>query len=323
MKKKKKINEPIIINQEPLSTTTIGKIEIKENGPIFAIIGIAIFVICIILLPTISEWVTSLSNPNIVDNVPPGTAVTPPSKDEEEDNSEIKYYELKDDLLIILNGFNFSNFRVDSSTNVLTFTLANQNGDSEFFSKSNYYLELYTTDELLLQRIKLTTEIINGSITFTYDIKEALTNGTISKVAIVLKTDEDCPPIELGTDAKNNSILTCEKDNEILTYQFVHENNVYHLTQITEQNSYKTTNPNYSTYLQEYTALSNNYSGINGVKTTLSPTATGFSFETNIDLEEISVANYHRIFKKDIYYDKNTEARVVSFELSASGYTCS
>ena len=46
MKKKKKTNEPIIINQEPLSTTTIGKIEIKDNGPIFAIVGIAIFVIC-------------------------------------------------------------------------------------------------------------------------------------------------------------------------------------------------------------------------------------------------------------------------------------
>lgn len=323
MKKKKKTNEPIIINQEPLSTTTIGKIEIKDNGPIFAIVGIVIFVICIILLPTISEWVASLSNPNIVDKGSPGTGVTPPSEEEEEDNSEIKYYDVKEDLLIVLSGFNFSNFVVDSNTKTLTFTITNQNGDSEFFTKNNYYLELYTTDELLLQRIRLTTEIVNGTVNFTYDINEALATGTVSKVAIVLKTDEDYPPVELETDSKNNPILTCEKDNEILTYQFVYENNVYHLIQINEQNSYQSSDPNYATHLQEYTVLSNNYSGINGVRTTLNPTATGFSFETNIDLEEISVANYHRIFEKDIYYDRNTEARVISFELSSSGYTCS
>ncbi len=323
MKKKKKTNETIIINQEPLSTTTIGKIEIKENGPIFAIIGIAIFVICIIFLPTISEWVTSLSNPNITTPVSPGTSTTPPAEDEKEENNEIKYYNVTDNLLIVLSGFNFTNFVVNTNTNTLTFTLTNQNGDAKLFQENNYYLELYTADELLLQRIKLTTELVNGSTNFSYDITEALENGTISKVAIVLKTNEDYPPVELETDANNNPILTCEKDNEVLTYQFIYENNVYHLKHINEQNSYRSNDINYANYLQEYTELSNSYTGINGVSTSLNPTTTGFSFETNIDLEKISVANYRRIFKKNMYYDKNTEAKVISFELSASGYTCS
>ena len=324
MKKKKKNIEPIVINQEPLSTTTIGKIEVKENGPIFALVGIGIFVVCILLLPQLSEWVSNLSTPSTPSIVTPGGGgSTIPAPDDDDDTSEIRFYDLSNDLLIVLNGFNFSNFLVDEGEETLSFTITNQNGDSDLFVKNNYYMELYTADELLLQRIRLTTDTLNGSQTFSYDISESVQNGTISKITVVSKVDEDYPQVELELDANNVPILTCQKNNEILTYRFVLENNVYHLIEINERNSYLSRDENYSKYLQEYTTLSNLYLGIVGVSTSLNPTATGFSFDTTINLEKISVAEYKRVFEKNIYYSRNTEARVIAFELSASGYTCS
>ena len=60
MKKRKKNIEPIVINSEPLSTTTIGTLDIKENGPFVVIIGIALFLACIIGLPYITDWIQNM-----------------------------------------------------------------------------------------------------------------------------------------------------------------------------------------------------------------------------------------------------------------------
>ena len=128
--------------------------------------------------------------------------------------------------------------------------------------------------------------------------------------------------MDLGTNQDNEPILTCQKGNELITYTFKSEKDRYYLIQIEEQASYLSSDSNYNTYLQEYTALSNNYLGIRGVSTTLTPTATGFAFKNTIQLETISVSDYKRLFTKDIYYDRNTEAKVIAFELNASGYTC-
>lgn len=322
MKKRKKNVEPIVINSEPLSTTTIGSLEIKENGPIFVIVGVAIFLACIIGLPYITDWIQNLDfsgTTTIPVNSP--TAETP-SGDVEENLGEDKYYTLENNLVVILNGFQFSKFQVNNTAKTISFEILNQNGDSNLFVEKNFYLELYTSDTKLLERIRLTQESLSGQKSFTYDITDALASGTISQIAIVTKEDTDYPPVDLGTNQDNEPILTCQKGNELITYTFKSEKDRYYLIQIEEQASYLSSDSNYNTYLQEYTALSNNYLGIRGVSTTLTPTATGFAFKNTIQLETISVSDYKRLFTKDIYYDRNTEAKVIAFELNASGYTC-
>ena len=322
MKKRKKNIEPIVINSEPLSTTTIGTLDIKENGPFVVIIGIALFLACIIGLPYITDWIQNMDFSTLPTTPAPPPTTETPSDEDEENLGEDKYYALQNDLVVLLNGFQFSKFQVDNTAKTISFEILNQNGNSDLFTEKNFYLELYTSDTRLLDRIRLTAESLSGQKSFTYDITDALANGTISQIAIVTKEDTDYPPVDLSTNADNEPILTCQKDNELITYTFKMENEVYHLIQIEEQANYLSTDANYDTYLQEYTIFSNSYLGIRGVSATLTPTTTGFAFKNTIQLEQVSVADYKRLFTKDIYYNRNTEARVIAFELNASGYTC-
>ena len=322
MKKRKKNIEPIVINSEPLSTTTIGTLDIKENGPFVVIIGIALFLACIIGLPYITDWIQNMDFSTLPTTPAPPPTTETPSDEDEENLGEDKYYALQNDLVVLLNGFQFSKFQVDNTAKTISFEILNQNGNSNLFTEKNFYLELYTSDTRLLDRIRLTAESLSGQKSFTYDITDALANATISQIAIVTKEDTDYPPVDLSMNADNEPILTCQKDNELITYTFKMENEVYHLIQIEEQANYLSTDANYDTYLQEYTTFSNSYLGIRGVSATLTPTTTGFAFKNTIQLEQVSVADYKRLFTKDIYYNRDTEARVIAFELNASGYTC-
>lgn len=324
---KRKKKEPIVINKEPLATTTIGIINTKENGPIFAIIGILLFLGCIIALPYINEWINDPSS------IIPSTPNTPPSEEEpavpddgndeenEEPGEETSNYPLTADLTIDIEGYTFNNFVLDETAKTLSFTLTNNTGDTNLFADNNYYLEMYTTDSLLLGRIRLTTDVYTAPQNYSYDVTSALNNGTISTIAIVTKEDEDYPPVELSIDENDRAVLTCQKNGEETTYYFNEENRTFKLIQIDNRRSFLSTDPSYSNYLTEYTTLAETYSAINGVTASLNPTTSGFSFMTSIDLNTITTSSY-RNFTGEIYYPKDTEARVIHFELTASGYTC-
>lgn len=320
--KKRKTVEPIIINKEPLMTTTIGKMETKENGPIFAIIGVVIFILCIFFLPQISTLIKNVTDPNSVitgeSSEKPGT----PSNNEE-DEEEVNYYQFKNDLMVTLKGYYFSNFVIDNTSKTFSFLIQNQNGDANLFKENNYYLELYTSDELLLQRVFLTSSKMINNSTFSFSLDSNVNSSDIYKLAFVIKEDEDYPAVELKNDKNKNPILTCTLNNETITYTFKNEDDIYKLKTISEVNSFNSSDPNYSNYLTTYTILADSYKDINGVDAHLNPIATGFNFDTTIDLEKVDNTSYNKTFTKDIYYKKDTEARIIAFELSSSGYTCS
>lgn len=320
--KKRKTVEPIIINKEPLATTTIGKMETKENGPIFAVIGIGIFIVCIFFLPQISSWINNLRNPS--SPITGGTITTPenPSQSEEE-KENVNYYEFKSDLLVTLNGYYFKDFVINENNKTFNFFVQNQNGDDNLFKEKNYYLELYTKDELLLQRVRLAPSKMVNNSTFSFSLDSNINTNDIYKLAFVTKEDEDYPAVDLQNDKNNNPILTCTLNNETITYTFKNEEDIYKLKSINEVNSFKSTDPNYSNYLTSYTILADSYKSVNGVDAHLNPIATGFTFDTTIDLEKVDNTNYTKTFTKEIYYSKDTEARIIAFELSSSGYTCS
>ena len=320
MKKNKKKKEPVVINQEPLSITVIGQLETKENGPIFAIVGVAIFVICIVCLPYLSEWITSLSSPEppiVVDgNDKP---ISPPS-DSDEPVTETEYYSLTPDLSIVLDKVTFNNFVLDSANNTITLQAVVTESSSNFFANNKYYLELYTNDELLLDRIRLLPTSTGTVYSFSRTLKN-INPSSIAKVAITLKDEADYPNVDL-TEIEEVPTLTCTKDSETIYYRFTLEEEEYLLKETEEVTSYENTNSQYETILTEYTILAETYEDISGVSVRLTPLTTGFSFQTNIDLEEISTEQFRKNFTKDIYYPLDTSAKVVAFEVSALGYDC-
>lgn len=318
MAKKKK--EQIVLNKTGLMPTTIGTLDQKENGPIVAIVLIVLFVVCIFLLPYVNEW---LQEPDQITKSPPST--TTPSDDEpnvDEPTDDVTYYTISNDLTIDLEGFQFSSFAVNSTNQTLNFTLTNVSGEEDFFETSNYFMELYSSDNKLLQRIKLEKENIVTSSTYSYDVSTAFSNGTINKLTLSNIATSDYPNVSLSNDTTGTPYLTCTKDNQTLTYYFTEQEGTYELNQLRERITFQNTAQDYNTTLENYTTLVASLNNVAGVTTDLVPTTSGFTFELILQLGSVTNATMNRYFTDNIYYAANTEAKVVAFELESEDYTC-
>lgn len=317
---KRKKKEPVVIDKTPLMPTTVGNLETKENGPIVAIIWIFLFVACIIGLPYITDFVTELQNPTPTPSPNPPSSegespITPPSTDDDEST----YYDLLPTTVINLEAYQVSNIAINGSN--LTLTITNINDSGSMFLENDYYIELYDDDLTLLQRIKMANTTISSSQTFSYNVAQAIQEGVPTKIIIVEKAEQDYPPVSLVLNDEDLPILTCTKTNETIEYVFKSETE-YNLQSLTRTYSYDSSNADYNNVLTQYTTLSATYNNIAGVESALTPTATGFTFTTEIDLNRIPVGTYNTTFTDTIYYPLDTEARVIAFELETSGYTC-
>jgi len=108
-----------------------------------------------------------------------------------------------------------------------------------------------------------------------------------------------------------NSIVKDEEENKL------------YLVKISESTTYmENTTEDYDMVLQDNTVLNGVFGGISGIKSELVPIRNGFRFNTEVDLKTIIRSNLDRYFNKPTYYLKDTEAKTISFELDASGYSC-
>lgn len=321
MAKKKKNVEPIVISDTELIPTTIGSFETKQNGPIFAFIWILIFILAIFGLPYITALIEnqefpifSKTNPKEENPTTPDNPLVTPEQPE--------YYEIKEDLIIELEGYRFYNWNLNANRKTLNLQLERTTGVANFFVNHNYYIEMYNGENTLLQRVKIPNKEIADVNNLSFDVTEAIANGVISKVSIVLIEEKDYPQVSLSSNANNEPILKCEKNNQTIIYSFKEENDVYLLKKMTETITSSSKETDYEKLLEDYTNLAATYKLLNGVNSTLTPISSGFYFETTIDLEKLPSADQKRIFKGEVYYEKDTEARVIAFELDTSGYSC-
>jgi len=315
---KKKKKEPIVINNTPLVPTTIGIIETKENGPIFAIVWILIFVAGIIGLPYITNWING--NNFLVPNVTPNKPSTPSTPSEPE--QKIVYYDFIDSTKVELEGFVLSAFLIDKNTNNLSFQITNRSGKANFFRTHNYFLEIYTKESTLLQRLKIPNKDLTGTMNLSFDISNGLANGDATKFTIVPKEVKDYPQVSLNTNEEKEPILQCVLNDDSVTYTFKEKDGVYNLKKISELREVKNNDATYDDLLDEYTLLAESLNKVNGISTYLLPINTGFSLEISIDLEKISSQDYRRYFNGDIYYAEDVEAKQIAFELETLGYSC-
>lgn len=319
---RKKKKENVVISNTPLVPTTIGVIETKESGPIFAIVWILIFVVGIVLLPYITEWVNSGTMP--VFNSKPSESEKNPSE-EPEAPVEIEYIELKNDSVVTVEKFDFKSFEINKALRTLNLEITNKGGKSTLFKEKNYYIELYTSEKLLLQRIKIASDEIITTQQYSYDISKSFENGDAALIAIIEKEDKDYPQVVLRENVNGAPVLTCSKDSTSLTYEFEkdEEENKLYLVKISESTTYmENTTEDYDMVLQDNTVLNGVFGGISGIKSELVPIRNGFRFNTEVDLKTIIRNNLDRYFNKPTYYLKDTEAKTISFELDASGYSC-
>ena len=115
MPKKKKINYKILkINEESLSTTTIGFMPNEEKGPFFVIVLFALLLSIVFFLPDILNYINNrnMGEVNIPPSINSGLSGKPTTSEE-----EVKMYDLIDNLSINLdNVLTINNFKLNDNT---------------------------------------------------------------------------------------------------------------------------------------------------------------------------------------------------------------
>ena len=311
---KRKTKEPIVIDKTPLKATSLGNLETKENGPLVAILLVGLLVVCIISLPYIADFVQNYQNNKIIDTPTKKPDHTSDNNTKGEIPKDQAIYNFEKNLVITENKFNLSDFSV--ANNVLTFKITNVGGDVDYFKKHNYFVELFNDDKTLLQRIKFDGITINKSKTITLNVDAV----SFTKISFIEKDVKDYPNVTLKKVSEIPT-LTCQNKDLKVIYTFsTDEDNK--LKTIETNYSYASTNKDYEQMLSRYETYATSYNSLGGVKATLIPINTGFTFKVNIDLATIPEASYTSTFTDKYYYSLDTEAKIVAFELKTSGFTC-
>lgn len=305
MAKKKKV----VIVDEELTPTVLKTIKEKKGSVIWLIFIFAIFVAAVIYLPDISVYLEDYLNPTAsVPNTPSGT--DDGNDTDEDEGEEVVKYDLTAELQITDGDIVLSSFAI--ANNQLTFSITNNGSEMLDFGELNYFLELYNSNVMLVQRIMVSdTTVASGATTnVTYD----LTDANISSLSFEQITEDGYPTHTVTPDENGNATLTCVKDYETVNYLLTN-NEVYAIEDIFRVNA---TDENYSTLYSSYQALSTTYNTIGGITSTVSVENNVLTFRTDINLSTVSEGTFNNI----IYYPRNTDAKVMNFELEANGYTC-
>lgn len=305
MAKKKEI---VIVDEELVPTTLYVKPD-KKKTSIFSIIWVVIifgiFIGGVIYLPEISAYVNSYLNPDI-------DPVIPSNKDNEEKNNEeevvVKEYEIASNLEITNELIKINNIVLEDEK--ISFQITNLSEETLDLSKKDYFINLYDNNKKLIERIFLQDIVLaSSSVNATYDLTD--TPSIISLLEI--KTSE-YPAHVVNADENGIASMTCTKNYEKINYLL--KDNLVYASILTYTVS--TDDSLFSTLYGTYAALETSYNNYDGVSSKLSMVDNNLVFETTINLVEIKDNNLNL---KTVYAN-STDAKIIYFRNTASGYTC-
>lgn len=294
--------------QEPI---VIGEIKKEKNaGPLGVFLFFGFLVLFAIFLPNITEYVNNFFNKE--KTIAPIVDTEEKKDDVEDEKQEVTYYEITSDLTFTINNLTFNNFI--KANNLLTFTVKNNQTGSYTFRTENYYIEFYDNTNMLLERIRINNNAIIPK-SETEDISIPIKNNNATKFKIFNIQDNNYPSINLTEDENKLSKLSCTNNISTIDYNLTDKK----LTSLTEKVNLNNTTHNYVSLIEEYRNINSRLLGTDGVSINFQETENNFIFEMTVDYTKLN-----RIEIDDLkYYNKNTEAKVINFELEASGFNCS
>lgn len=314
MARKKKNTEPIVLSNQELIPSVIGIIDDKEKSNWPLVILFVLLIGFIIGLPTITAYITG--EKDITEITHPGGNSNP--EENTEPPVEIKYYTLQDSVNI--EGITFSNFNIRNGSLYLSIT--NNQEAKSYLAEHKIYLELYDGDKTLLQRMKMPSENLSKGNTQDYSFEINGASSNIATFTLSEKTIDDYPSVKLRKESDDVYSLTCTKGGEKVTYEFDENQKLY---SIVNTFNYLNSQADYQQVLTDYRQTSSKYNGIDGVTSNLVEAGNGFTLTTSLDLEKIDFTNRSVLntLNNKVFYGKDTEGKVVYFELSAMNYRCS
>ena len=302
----------IVISEEELVPTTLAVVQDKKKANVFGMIWIfiifIIFIAGVIYLPEISAYINSYLNPDVV---VPNTPSNDNKKDDDtQDDTSVKEYTITNELEIAEESFKISSFNIENNT--IKFKITNLTSEVLELKDEHYFINLYSDNKKLLQRIYL-QDIISPSseADATYD----LSDSSASIISLVKISEEEYPSHIVTVPEEGVATLTCTKNYEKVEY-LLNNNKVYVTNLIYEVN---TTDANFNNLYNNYQALQTTYNNIEGVSSNITLENGLLSFKTIINLSSVKSDTLNL---KTIY-PFGTDAKVIYFEMTASGYTCS
>lgn len=302
----------IVISEEELVPTTLAVVQDKKKANVFGMIWIfiifIIFIAGVIYLPEISAYINSYLNPDVV--VPNTPSKDNKKEDDTKDDTSVKEYTITNELEIAEESFKISSFNIENNT--IKFKITNLTSEVLDLKDEHYFINLYSDNKKLLQRIYL-QDIISPSseADATYD----LSDSSASIISLVKISEEEYPSHIVTVPEEGVATLTCTKNYEKVEY-LLNNNKVYVTNLLYEVN---TTDANFNNLYNNYQALQTTYNNIEGVSSNITLENGLLSFKTIINLSSVKSDTLNL---KTIY-PFGTDAKVIYFEMTASGYTCS
>jgi len=313
---KKKIRN-MKLEQNELQSTTIGIFESRKKSSIGIVLILTIFVLFIFFLPEISDKIDAYLHPTVVT---PGGGKKPvnpnpvPNPGVNDDKNQL--YTFGSDLKIEKEDIIVDSFSLDKENGILTFKVTNNSEKVLKFEDLNYYVELYNSEQTLMERVKITGDVsINANLsqTLAKNIKTE-SASSLGLIGLIKKTIKDYNDINLTTNEDGSASLVCTANHEKVTYKFLNNK----LREVTSEVSYMTTDTDYLEKYEENKNLSNTYNGKTGVTSTLFEFSEGYNITTNVFLNE---ASRLYVFNADSF-KLDTEPKVIKFEMEAQGFSC-
>lgn len=302
----------IVISEEELVPTTLAVVQDKKKANVFGMIWIfiifIIFIAGVIYLPEISAYINSYLNPDVV--VPNTPSKDNKKEDDTKDETSVKEYKIANDLEITEESFKISNFNIENNT--IKFKITNLTSEVLELKDAHYFVNLYSDNKKLLQRIYLQNILSPSSET---DAAYDLSDSSAKVISLVKISEEEYPSHIVTVPEEGVATLTCTKNYEKVEY-LLNNNKVYVANLIYEVN---TTDVNFNNLYNNYQALQTTYNNIEGVSSNITLENGLLSFKTIINLSSVKsdALNLKTI------YPFGTDAKVIYFEMTASGYTCS
>ena len=302
----------IVISEEELVPTTLAIVEDKKKASVLGIVWIfvifVVFIAGVIYLPDISSYVNSYFNPEVEDTN------TPSNSDKKDDDTieanDTKEYNISSDLVISETEIKLSDFSIQNNT--IKFKITNLTSEVLELKSLHYFINLYDSNKKLLQRIYLQDVLSPSSeLEVSYDLNDA-SSSVISLVKIM---EEDYPAHVVDVPDAGVATLTCTKGYEKIEY-LLSSNKTYVTNLIYEVS---VSDANYVNLYTNYQSLQTTYNNIEGVSSNIIVENGFLYFRTIINLSSIK----NDTLNLKTIYPYGTDAKVVYFEMVASGYTCS
>ena len=302
----------IVISEEELVPTTLAVVQDKKKANVFGMIWIfiifIIFIAGVIYLPEISAYINSYLNPDVV--VPNTPSKDNKKEDDTKDETSVKEYKIANDLEITEESFKISNFNIENNT--IKFKITNLTSEVLELKDAHYFVNLYSDNKKLLQRIYLQDILSPSSET---DAAYDLSDSSAKVISLVKISEEEYPSHIVTVPEEGVATLTCTKNYEKVEY-LLNNNKVYVANLIYEVN---TTDVNFNNLYNNYQTLQTTYNNIEGVSSNITLENGLLSFKTIINLSSVKSDTLNL---KSVY-PFGTDAKVIYFEMTASGYTCS